>query len=584
MTELAKQIAEATDAQVKAPGFFEDLSEAYKAAHADVVAQLGSEAAAPLQWEHWLYEMYATPDGGGVREGALVPSLELAGRAPYPPPVSNFPDGAIAYIRERIERSPFASARARMADVLWMRGGDFVAHAVRAAGEYIAAAREFLASTDAVDRAAPVLACGAVLSSAAKRNQGELRDLLRDFAREAAHDGPGHIPAVIKAGESFLIGNPDVARDMADHLIAEADRLARMGAQARGIERELLDHAATLAGLAKDAARRDELRLRVPTSLEAEADERAQDSHVAEMIFLQQALKSFSDLGDAVSAARVKSKLYAASQRARESETTERVTGFQMSEDKIRVAVDQLIARAGDDRPPTLLRAFATDERLWPDWTTIQQRASDRSVLNAIAQVVLLGPDGRPVPRPDRPEDGILFDEIRQMTQDFQVSAYVKLRMVEELRARGLWSTDRVIEALDAGAHFDATAIAAVRPGVVAFEEGRFWEAGLVLVTAAERVVRNIALACGIDVWRYKTGTAEILWASLNEMLDDGNVRQRLGQLRPDFGREIRYLLADSQSLNLRNDFAHGITPPDAVGDLHGLIRILVLLHLAAIM
>ena len=55
MTEVARQIAEASDARVSAPGFFEDLSEACKTAYADAKGKLGTEGGCTAPLEHCLY-------------------------------------------------------------------------------------------------------------------------------------------------------------------------------------------------------------------------------------------------------------------------------------------------------------------------------------------------------------------------------------------------------------------------------------------------------------------------------------------------------------------------------------------------
>ncbi len=103
------------------------------------------------------------------------------------------------------------------------------------------------------------------------------------------------------------------------------------------------------------------------------------------------------------------------------------------------------------------------------------------------------------------------------------------------------------MKALAGGAYFDETALSAVHPGVSAFEAGCYCEAALVLAAAVERVVRNVAVLSGVEVHRFKPDTAEIQWASLNTMLDEPAVTAKLGAVRPDFGRQIGYLLAESE-------------------------------------
>jgi hypothetical protein len=107
------------------------------------------------------------------------------------------------------------------------------------------------------------------------------------------------------------------------------------------------------------------------------------------------------------------------------------------------------------------------------------------------------------------------------------------------------------------------------------------WEALHTLVPQIERVIRELAQLFGANVYRYQSGTGEILWSSLTRLLDLDPVRAMLTRIRPDLADELAYLLVDSRGLNLRDDVAHGIVSNDSGTDVRALLCLLILLTLS---
>jgi lysyl-tRNA synthetase class 1 len=137
------------------------------------------------------------------------------------------------------------------------------------------------------------------------------------------------------------------------------------------------------------------------------------------------------------------------------------------------------------------------------------------------------------------------------------------------------------MQALGSGLLFTADILEAVRPGVIAYEAGRYWEALHTLVPQIERVIRELAKLLGENVYRFQPGTGEIYWSSLKSMLDLVPARAILAKIRPDLADELKYLLTDSRGLNLRDDVAHGILPYEQGTDTRALLCLLILLTLS---
>jgi hypothetical protein len=179
------------------------------------------------------------------------------------------------------------------------------------------------------------------------------------------------------------------------------------------------------------------------------------------------------------------------------------------------------------------------------------------------------------------------FDEIEYYVRDVQFRLGLYLLQVEMLRELQAWDEELLMQALGSGLMFSAETLSAIRPGVIAFEAGRYWEALHVLVPQIERVVRELAQMLRSNVYRYQPGTGEIYWSSLTTLLELEPVRTVLARIRPDLADELRRVLIDSRGLNLRDDVAHGIIKADQQAETRALLCLLILLtlsvpHLAA--
>src|SRR5262249_33816964 len=156
-----------------------------------------------------------------------------------------------------------------------------------------------------------------------------------------------------------------------------------------------------------------------------------------------------------------------------------------------------------------------------------------------LATMVVLGPDGRPLPRPDDPEAARQFDEIRRYIEDVQIRLpFIKARILM-LRERRAWDESLILQALRSGGLFPDEVVRAIQPGVRAYEAGRHWEALHVLIPQVERVIRELALGLQVPTYRYSAATGELQWLSLDTFLRDATVEAILAKARPDWAREL---------------------------------------------
>lgn len=584
MKDFAEALTAAAAAEggVAAPGLYDDLHAAFRRARIDAESRLGTADA--LQWEEWLYGLQLTREPAGVRETVLVPELEIFGRPPYPPPVADFPAPADAYFTARRAESRHASVRARISEFLWHRNAN-VQDARAAASAYLDAVQGILESEGGAVEAHALFVRGAALASTLKHEVPRLKDALRAFVTAAIYEGGGRpLTNAIRACEALLRNETALADELLHDTVDAADRFAGEGAARRFLEREMLENAAELARVAGKHERMVELRRRIPASLEAEAKERASEGGIVEMAMLQPALRLYTDLGVSDAVERVKAKLHHATQRSTEQMQEHSFT-FEIPREKIRAQLDGILQRTLPRDRTAHLQVLATSDTLWPSWETVQERTAAFKAefpMQFLVHRTHIGPDDRPLPEPEDPEEAELFHQISRYTEELQLTLMLYEVYLGELRGRDLWSEDLIMDALAAGALFDDRMLAAVRPGVHAFENGRYWEAVHVLVPCIERAIRQLAIHAGLNVYSYRPKTGEIHWSSLTNMLDRTEIFEALGLIRKDFGLLLRYVLTDSRSLNLRDDLAHGITPPETVDEHRALLPLLILLHLSA--
>ena len=130
---------------------------------------------------------------------------------------------------------------------------------------------------------------------------------------------------------------------------------------------------------------------------------------------------------------------------------------------------------------------------------------------------------------------------------------------------------------------YDSRTVAAIGPGLVAYEESRFWDAIHVLVPQVERVIRNIGLALGVGVLSYRSSSGQLLWVTLKELLEEPRVVSTLDQIAGDFALHLKYVLIDPRGWNIRNDVAHGLLNPDHSPSAEALVVILILLAISVL-
>jgi hypothetical protein len=533
-----------------------------------------------LTYEAGLYRFQLQPTESASGE-PLGPFWALPDGRRYPPRVSDFPDGAIDYFRARQETAENLSARARLADFLWLRTRD-AAQADQAITEYLGASRAVLTSKFGPMVATEYLGRATAIARSLGRDRSDLREGIRVLGSHLLTTDAGQLCQLA------AMTAPEVARDngLAEWLLSEltqlAEHMAARGGEHRSSERAFLDAAIELTRAKRDSGLVRQLRERRAISFEHEADERNAESPLIQSGRLQEAMKAYAELGMSVELQRVKPKLHDASERAMMD--LKEISGkVSIPVERLRQEMQQLV-EFGQKRSASLHLQILGLRGLWPPWSDVAARTTElerRFPLQSAVSKVLLAQDGRPLRRPSEPRAARQFDEIRRYVEDVQLRLGLAKIEVEILRELEAWSEPLIMQALNSGLLYSDEVLAAVRPGILAFERGHTWDALHVLVPQIERVVRKAAQLLGANVYRYVSGTGEIHWSSLDSLLQLEPVKALLARIHPDLSDELRYLLVDSRGLNLRDDVAHGIRQNEPDVDSLALLCILVLLTLS---
>ena len=422
----------------------------------------------------------------------------------------------------------------------------------------------------------------AALNRSLGRDGTDVRIAIRRLAEALLANPSGFLCILVRATAHEIAQDPELADWLLRELVRLADQDAVGGGQRRFSERSFLDTAAELAIAKKDGALVKQFRARAAISFELEADERAGEAPLVQSALLQDAMKAYADMGMSAELRRVKPKVHEASERA-SADLKEISTSMTIPTELLRQEMLRLIEVGRQRAPWAHLQLFPV-LRLWPKWADVAERTADlerKFPIQSLVRKMVLGPDGRPLPRPSDPAIARQFDEISHYVQDLQLKLGIYVVEIEMLRELDAWNGDLIMQALGAGIFFNAETLAAVRPGVVAYEAGRYWEALHILVPQIERVVREMAQLFGANVYRFVSATGEIHWSSLTVLLQLEPVRALLARIRPDLPDELGYLLIDSRGMNLRDDVAHGVVHYGSGVETRALLCLLILLSLS---
>jgi len=553
-----------------------DLARTFRQTAED--ADLADSLRGTLKWEVWMFDLRLPDDG----QGPLLPIMEGPGGS-YPPTVESFPEESVAYFRERLCATSEEMSKARIADLLWTRDRDY-RMAQMAADAYVGLAKRSLQKDGASPNGAACqyLVRSASLSTSTKYDAVGLADCIIDAMSQWTKEERVGFLWRLAEGAAHKVQKCKL-RDQLDEIIALADSLAARKSQHRQQERVAVEAAIVIAQNLKETDRVNDLRVRLARSIEAESAERANESALIQSALAQQALRMYADLGLSADVERLKRIVHEATAKAAD-ETS-------LIEVKQEVPVEQLEEQARsflryfrDRSPVDHLYWLGADQNLWPKWEDVVERTKNRQgrfpPQYLMPQIRIL-PDGRPLPSPSESSAKSEWDAIQLYLQDTLLLLYFLDIRINVYREEGAWSPELLATAMSNGALFEPRDIDAIRPGLTAFEEGRYWEALHVLIPQVERVIRNLARHLGLDVWSYDHQSGELKWTTLGSILAYPQVKTMLAELSSDFARELTYLLVDSRGGNLRNDVAHGIIGNDSTCAVWSLLTILILLALA---
>lgn len=559
-----------------------DLSRAFKDARSNLPED--DPKARIAGFEQMVFDLFLPNEGDFKgRWGPLAPMWSAEDGTCYPPHVKDFPEDAVTHYeaREPVARVP--AARARLQDFLWLRRKDHTMaraaivsyvdafHAIQGDGademlreDYLHRALELAHSlgevpqdlTELVIRHAEEMLSGGAL--------GWLCQLIRLAAREIATDEMR-------------------ARNILSGLQTLADAEGAKGGQERYAERSYLEVAAIVAKQLGEADIARTLQEAKARSYEQEAKERADEGAMIESALLQDAVEAYSNAGMSSDLERAKRLLHEASERTI-GELKRFSSSYTVPREQIERHVDAMV-EAGEKSKHGVFYALALNSSLWPDWTQVAAQTAELkqdAPLQFLARKVQIGPDGQALPRPTEEPAATAFDEAEVYMRQVQIALQFVSSYIHVLRERELWTADELHGAIMENP-FLSDAESAIRSGITAFCDSRYWDCVHVLVPQIERALRNVALALGVDVFTYENKTGRVRWRPLDWILGAAPVQQLLNGIRPSLAHELDLLLTDPAGLNLRNDIAHGVLP--ATSDQYGasLVCVLTLLTLGVI-
>lgn len=565
----------ATEATAKPWSDYGHFSSLFKHVH-DELADTDPRKEA-VGWEIALHDYHL-----GEAEKGLQPMFVLEGRV-YPPPVEAFPEEGVAYFQQRLAHARHPSVRSRLADFLWLRTKQ-IGMAEVAVAEYLKAAPQLIDSDRGRSMACEHLARAAYLVLSLRRPTDTLLCAIRALAERFVADQDGHLAHLLSVTKDAIDLDTDLAAWLIDQASALAD--AKRGGEAPNslLQRHLLDALLDLGTVRRDQARARAFKLRIAQSFEDEAAGRAGEGGIVQGALLQDAIRTYQEIGDGDAVDRLKPLIHEATQRAEDG--LHRVsTQVEFPIEEMRDQVERLLAHGRERSPFAHLPLFALTEGLWPKWSEVAQfnsELNEQAPLQALVSKTVITHDGRPLERPHDADKAREFDEIQRYAELFGLLLRFSGRKAVMLREREAWSFELLMQALATGVLFDEEVLQAVAPGIRSFEEGRHWEALHVLVPQIERVIRKLAKNIGTEVFRYKADTGELHWSSLKTLLEDPRVEEVLGRISPDLARELRCLLIDQRGWNLRDDLSHGILPPHD-GDKFSFTCVIILLTLATL-
>ena len=206
-----------------------------------------------------------------------------------------------------------------------------------------------------------------------------------------------------------------------------------------------------------------------------------------------------------------------------------------------------------------------------------QKRLEEQTAgrLASLFSRTILGADGRAVAGIGSPADDPEGNLVHHVAQGMGCSSWFLRAVVDRLATRGL-AIEHIAAFVFQAPIFDPTRRPIIETGLRAYLASDWLVAIHLLVPQIEGAVRRLVELVGGSTLK-KGRNAGLLLRNLDELLRDERAEAILGA---DATFYLRVLLTDQRGWNLRNDVAHGITPPErfTVGAADRLFHALLLL------
>lgn len=510
-----------------------------------------------------------TVSGRGAEQGPLGPMWEMDGQR-YPPPPESFPDSLRTYLELRVAETTRSDLRARYNDLIWLRWHDFPS-ARRAHAAYLEAGtgRDLAQASSSMQAVGHLVRAAGLAATLGIEEDPTIETVRTEILRGLDRDAPGYSFWLAKGAARLLSKRPDVARELQLALLGEADREPE-GRRHR--QRSLLDAAETIARAVGDGDQANDLRRRQAGSFEVEAKERAGESGLIELAFLNDALRMYAAAGAGGEVQRLKPELAAASERSLGDLHVLSGT-VTVPQEAFRRAADWLVEKFPD--PASLLLTFADASGFWvsPEALAagLENAMQEHGVLYLFGHISITG-DGRYQPDPESEEDRRGAQLTRHLATETTGRVAVAAPVINDLRTRGIWNADNLIRAL---ASVDEPIAASCRDAIQAFERGEMWVAAHLLVPQLERAVRAAVIAAGGSPRSRARRAGGLRWKSLEETLLEAEASIALG---PALSSSLIRLFVDPFGPNYRNEIAHGAVEPNGDSSPIALLTLLAVL------
>lgn len=484
---------------------------------------------------------------------------EVAPDGKISPDISQLTPEIIDHWRMRSKLARHPVLRARYADLCWFLGkkvtgrGEKVRVARTAIDAYLEAVNSNLCahSTTAIDYAGRALYLSRSLKDEARLNAAKQATLQLEMRIAEDHKIGLWGFSFELLDEEYRLLSPKEAAAVAKDLELRLARLTDPSLPDDAVNPHAAGHAAELLARYYKKRRRDADAKRVLLSC-GDAFTRAgrAEAPLVAAAWLQDVHQLYTDNGMTDDAAALEIPLAALNEEGMKS-----MRGISAKVEVPREEIEQYVSKM------TVGTTSETFERIaghfLPNRERIEERLKEATVMAPLSSALsrsLVDQKGRNVAVVGSMSDDFEGRVVHQMTEDITVEWQFLDLILEELKERGVLTSETILEFLFSSAAFTKDREFVLRRGIDALLAEDWLGALHFLIPQIEFSIRTIAKRLGASVSKHRRGGGMLL-RTLDELLRES----KLGDLlENDSTLYLRVVLTDQRGLNLRNVICHG--------------------------